>query len=110
MSFRTQVLEVGELLPRQPRPSARESFVYVPLTWVKRAACLRCRFAVQAALLVWYRKSVTRNDEFSVSNIAALNFGLGRKQKAAGLKALQDAGMITLRSLPGRSPWVVMTQ
>lgn len=108
MSFHPSNFGAGVLLTRRPSPPDKEPFVYVPLSWIRRAACLPCRSAVQAALLVWFRKSVTGSNEFGVSNVVALSFGLDRKQKAAGLKSLAKAGMITLHLLPGRSPWVVM--
>lgn len=108
MSFRPPTFDVGELLIRRSPPPAKEPFVYVPLSWVRQAASLPCRSAVQTALLVWYRKSVTGSNEFGVSNVVALSFALNRKQKMTGLKSLAKAGMITLHLLPGRSPRVVM--
>ncbi|MES2736639.1 MAG: hypothetical protein V4672_09995 [Verrucomicrobiota bacterium] len=98
--------EEGLLLPRSRNGKAR--FVCVPLEWIRRAASAPAQSAVQVALLVWYRKSVTGEAHFAVSNIVASYFGLDRKQKAAGLKALAGIGMIALQPRPGRSPLVTV--
>lgn len=87
---------------------AKEPFVYVPVAWV--AASNRCpeHCASKVAILVWFLHSVTRQMTFKVSNTDAAKFALDRKQKAAGLRALEHAGLITLTARSGKSPLVTL--
>jgi hypothetical protein len=86
--------------------SRRSNYVHAPLEWFAKANSCPEHSAAKVAPLVWFLKSVTRQPAFPVSNCAAKKFGLDRKQKAAGLKALEAAGLIRLAARTGKSPLV----
>ncbi len=94
--------EVGIPIDR----GGKEPFVHVPVSWI--AASNRCpeHVASKVALIVWFLHSVTRSKEFKVSNTDAEKFGLDRKQKAAGLRALARAGLVKISARSGKSPLV----
>ena len=82
------------------------AFVLVPAGWIRVAKETGGRHAVTTALVVWYRRAITRNTTFSVSNSAASIFGLDRKQKASGLRSLAQAGLVRVEQSKGKSPLV----
>ncbi|GEP40914.1 hypothetical protein [Brevifollis gellanilyticus] len=81
-------------------------FVCAPVRWFALANSCAEPTAAKVAPLVWFLSSVTKQKSFSVSNIQAEKFSIDRKQKAAGLKALQRAGLISIDTSPGKSAFV----
>ena len=89
--------------------AVKEPFVHVPVAWV--AASNRCpeHCASKVALLVWFTHCVTRQRTFKIGNTDAEKFAIKRKVKAAGLKALERAGLISITARSGKSPMVTLT-
>ena len=101
-------VETGIKVHRPASRTSCERFVHAPVAWVARAQACKGFMAVPVALVVWYRHSVTREKSFTVSNTAAAAFGLDRKQKAAGLRSLAEAGLISVENASGQSPVVTL--
>lgn len=96
-------------VPVGPQGPSRGLFVYAPVEWI--VASNRCRehCASKVAILCWFLHSVNKRETFKVSNTDAAIFALDRKQKAAGLRALERAGLISIMTRSGRSPLVTLT-
>lgn len=85
-----------------------QPFVFMPVEWIAAANRCPAHCASKVAVLVWFLHSVTRQKTFEVNNADAEKFSLDRKQKAAGLRALEHAGLISLAAQTGKGPLVTL--
>lgn len=102
MKLRDDEIDVSMKLP------TKALFVHAPVEWI--AAANRCpeHCASKVAILTWFLHSVTKSMTFKMSNTDAEKFSLDRKQKSAGLRALERAGLISVTTRNGRSPLVTI--
>jgi hypothetical protein len=96
-------LSLGKGIRVSPK-ARKDPYVHVPVELVKRAQLAGGAFSVSVAMLVAYKQAVTGEEAVSISNVAALKFGLTRKQKAYGLEALERAGVVSVERNQGQSP------
>lgn len=101
--------ELGRGIPLlEPSNKHYGHYVRVPLWWIKAANETGGKFAASVALMIWYRSSVTKTDTVTISNVLGRMFGVGRKQKASGLAALSNAGLVRVSQKQGCSPIVTL--
>ena len=98
-------------LQRLPRPKAGERFLKgpIPLTWLSTAAKLPGK-SLHVAIAIWLTASLAKSATASLSNLAALPFGLDRNAKYRALQWLEEAGLIEVERKPGRSPIVTVLE
>lgn len=89
------------------RPT-KAPYVHAPVEWIAESNRCPEHCASKVAILIWFLHSVTKQNSFKVSNTDAMKFALDRKQKAAGLKALERAGLISIQPRSGKSPLVTL--
>lgn len=113
--FRIQPGDV--LTPTQPKgkrgglPRRKQSDWFVkgpiPGAWLAAAGMLPGR-ALNVALAVWHETQLNRSAAVRVSRAAAARFGAGRNAFRNGLTKLEEAGLIAVDRIPGRSPRVII--
>ena len=94
-----------------PRHKKGEHFLKgpVPLIWLGRAACCGGK-ALQVALILWYRAGLQKSSTVKVPGWTAKLFGLDRHAKTRGLKALEEAGLVSITRRQGCSPQVTLLE
>ena len=83
----------------------------VPLDWLAKAACCGTR-ALHVGIILWYRVGLegSRSSSTKIPGYVAKNFGLDRHAKTRGLRALEKAGLVTVKRETGRSPVVTLLE
>lgn len=79
----------------------------IPFLWMQRANELPGK-AGTVGLSLWFLKGVKQSDTFAVTSEAKALAGCGRHAFARGLKALADAGLVTVQARPGAHPVVTV--
>ena len=79
----------------------------LPVSWFVRAAQLPGR-AIHVGLLVWFRVGCERTRTVRLAPGHRDLFGLNRHAVYRGLRALEQAGLITVSRSPGRAPVVTL--
>ena len=59
-------------------------------------------------LALWYLAGVQKSNAVALGNARLQKLGVDRDAKARCLKALQEAGLISVDQLPGRNPRVTI--
>ena len=81
----------------------------VLLKWLARAACCRGK-ALHVAIILWYRAGLQKSATIKVPGWTAKLFGLDRHAKTRGLKALEEAGLVSITRRQGCSPQVTLLE
>ena len=94
-----------------PRHKKGEHFLKgpVPLIWLARAACCRGK-ALHVAIILCYRAGLQKSDTIKVPGWTAKKFGLDRHAKTRALKALEEAGLVSITRRQGCSPQVTLLE
>src|SRR5262245_40438261 len=88
---------------RPPRHRQGERFLKgpIPWTWLDRAGRLPGK-ALRVALTLWQEAGFTKNRTVRLCLKGALPMRLNRQSARRGLRSLAGAGLVAVRSLPGR--------
>ena len=81
----------------------------VLLNWLARAACCRGK-ALHVAIILCYRAGLLKSDTIKVPGWTAKKFGLDRHAKTRALKALEQAGLVSITRRQGCSPQVTLLE
>jgi DNA-binding transcriptional ArsR family regulator len=98
----------NKLLPRHKKG---EHFLKgpVPLIWLAQAA--RCGGkALHVAIILWYRAGLQKSATIKIPGWTAKRFGLDRHAKTRALKALEEAGLVSVTRRQGCSPQVTLLE
>lgn len=79
----------------------------IPLEWLCTAARLPGR-ALHVGVLVWFRAGLTRSDTVHLPSALLAACGIDRDAKARALRALERAGLVTVRRSHGRAPDITL--
>ncbi len=95
--------------PRAPKPRRGERFLKgpVPWDWLCEAAKLPGK-ALHVAVVLWHVSGLTRSRDVRLEQRHLKSFGLGRKAVYAGLKAMQNLGLVGLKKKTGSRPTVTI--
>jgi hypothetical protein len=93
----------GRTPVRPPRHRRGEKFIKGPIPW----AWMECAFglrskALQVALLLWFEVGCRSSRTVRICLSGRLPKGLNRQSARRGLRALAEAGLITIVYPPGR--------
>jgi hypothetical protein len=97
------------LLERPPRHRPAESFLRgpIPWPWLVAAGRLSGR-ALQVALLLWKEAGCRRARTVSFCLTHGAEMGMSEDTARRALRRLAGAGLVSVRSLPGRCPEVTL--
>ncbi len=79
----------------------------VPLYWIAKAACCSGR-ALDVAIILWYRAGLEDCWTVKIPRWVADKFGLSTDAKSRGLRALETAGLVSVKRQTGCSPVVTI--
>lgn len=94
-----------------PRHKRGEEFLCgpIPLAWLRKAAALPGKvLAVGVAL--WFKAGATKRAEVQMTGKLLAKFGINRKAGYRGLKALECAGLVTVKRHAGRCAVVTILE
>ena len=82
------------------KPTAQRGGAFIkgpiPLRWAATAARLSPSKAAATGVAIWYLAGLRKSNTFILPNGLLGNFGVGPQAKYRCLKALEDAGLITV--------------
>jgi hypothetical protein len=82
----------------------------IPLSWLSAAAKLKGKAPLAVALAVWFERGRRRGEEVRLTTAILDRFGVNRKAKYSGLKALEEAGLIRVRRELRRNPLITVLE
>ena len=82
----------------------------IPLPWLSRAARLPGKYPIIVGLALWFMAGVLAKREIRVTSGLWTRFGINRKSGYAALRSLEAAGLVKVRSFPGRRPIVTILE
>jgi hypothetical protein len=116
MSFdlnRYRLPPIGETQILRPAKRKRHNHPFlkgpIPLLWLETAAKLPGK-CLHVGLALWYLAGVQKSNAVALGNARLQKLGVDRDAKARCLKALQEAGLITVDQQPGRNPRVTFLE
>jgi hypothetical protein len=89
-------------------PRARFIKGPIPVAWLATAASLPLTKAVQTGLAIWYLAGLRKSKTVVLSNLMLASFNVGPQAKYRCLKALEDAGLISVEYRPQKNPRVTL--
>lgn len=91
------------------RPVEQAAFIKgpIPLKWLERAAHLPGK-SINAALALWYVRSVTRHEQFTVKRQTWERLNLSRQAYYRALRDLETQGLIAVERKAGRYPVITL--
>ncbi len=94
-----------------PRHKTGEHFLKgpVPLYWLAKAACCGGR-ALHVAAILWYRAGLENRRTVKIPRWVADKFGLSTDAKSRGVRALESAGLVSVKRRTGCSPVVTLLE
>jgi hypothetical protein len=94
---------------KPPRHRPGERFVKgpIPLAWLERAARLPGK-ALAVGMVLWYKAGLTRGRCVPLCLSHGADMGVGPDATRRGLRALGRAGLVSVRSAPGRCSEVTL--
>ena len=105
--FRIPLQEL-EALASSPRSRSKSNhFAMIPLEWMREANLLGGS-ALAVGGILWYRIKLTGDPVTILSNGLATTFGITKKAKLSGLRALAAGGLVTVTYGPGKAPRVAI--
>jgi DNA-binding MarR family transcriptional regulator len=92
------------------RPRRREPFVqFVPLAWLAAAARVAgTKFGLHVAVLLHYRKGLTRTATVFVPSKLLAQFGVDRHGFYRALRSLESAALVSVERRKGRKPVITI--
>jgi hypothetical protein len=101
--------DAAEIPVMLPRHRAGDHFLKgpIPMDWLQAAARSPGR-ALHVAIVLWYHAGVSKNAKIKVNLSRMGAFGLDRHSASRGLKALEEAGLVTVDRAPGRNATVTL--
>lgn len=98
-----------------PRPKAKKitgEFVKgpIPLPWLATASMLPGKAALVVALAVLFESGRRKSPEVKLTTDILRRFGVNRKAKYSGLKALENAALVRVHREPRRNPVVTILE
>lgn len=79
----------------------------IPLEWLAKAARQPGK-ALHVAIAIWFLAGVTRSRNVALSSRLMFSLGSSRYSTYRGLKALEEAGLVTVIRHRGRSPRITI--
>ena len=79
----------------------------IPLSWNQRAT-IECPRALQIANLLWYRAGLTKSRTVTLPSALLGSHGISRWTKYRSLRALEQAGLVTLEISSGRTTRITL--
>jgi len=94
---------------RPPRHKPGEKFLKgpIPLNWLAEAGQLRGK-ALHVAIVLWFQAGLKCLRTVKLSNAVMKRFGVDRYAAYRGLKALENAGLVSVERHAGRLPVVTI--
>ncbi len=92
-----------------PRHRGDEWFLKGPIPgdWLSRASALSL-IALRVALAIWCEAGMRRSQTVRLSGEMRCRFSISDNTCGRGLRALSDAGLVSLVQLPGRLPEITI--
>ncbi len=94
--------------PERATPTARFIKGPIPVAWLVAAASLPLAKAVQTGMAIWYLAGLRKSDTVVLSNFLLASFNVGPQAKYRCLKALEDAGLISVEYRPQKNPRITL--
>lgn len=79
----------------------------IPWPWLERAMSLRGH-ALHVGIRLWFEAGLVRSDNVSISMTGMAQTGVMRHSASRGLKALEEAGLVSAVRHAGRKPVVTI--
>lgn len=103
----------GNGVPRQPpasTPRINGEFLKgpIPLSWLSVASSLPGKAPLAVALAIWFESGRRRSNQIILTSAILERFGVKRKSKYRGLRALEDANLISVHRKVKRNPVVTI--
>lgn len=104
-----EAMQEAGVLPARQRDTQTAAFIKgpIPMPWLEQAAHLPGK-TIHAALALWYVRSVTRREQFTVKRQTWERLNLTRQAYHRALRDLEAQGLITVERKPGRYPLVTL--
>ncbi|HWZ90619.1 MAG TPA: hypothetical protein VNW92_17285, partial [Polyangiaceae bacterium] len=96
--------------PEAGHPRRKQPFVhFIPLAWLAAAARITAsKFALHVAILLYYRKGITRREPVFVSSKLLVQFGVDRHGFYRALRSLETANLVSVERRKGRKPLITI--
>ena len=96
---------------KPPRKRPGEKFLKgpIPLNWIAQAARLPGK-AIQVGMALWFLAGIKDRRTVALSGSVLEDFGVNRYAAYRGLKVLEDAGLVSAKRHPGRTPIVTILE
>jgi hypothetical protein len=96
---------IGAAYPRHKQPFVQ----FIPLAWLAAAARITAsKFALHVAVLIYYRKGLTRREPVFVPSKLLAQFGVDRHGFYRALRSLETADLISVERRKGRKPLIAI--
>jgi hypothetical protein len=82
----------------------------IPLNWLSGASKLKGKAPLAVALAIWFERGRRRGGEVRLTTAILDRFGINRKAKYGGLKALEEAGLIRVHRELRRNPLITVLE
>lgn len=79
----------------------------IPWAWLARAMSLPAK-ALQVAIQIWHDVELAKSNELSMSMSGMAKIGISRFVASRGLKALEEAGLVSVVWHVGKKPIVTV--
>lgn len=79
----------------------------IPLEWLGVAASLPGK-TLNVAIALWWRHGMAKGQPFKLTRTALKAMNVERDAESAGLKRLEQAGLIRVERKPGRRPTILI--
>lgn len=73
----------------------------IPVAWLEKAGKLPGK-ALHIGISLWFLRGVTKSDTFPFNQNRQERYGVKRDAARRGMNALLNAGLITMKAMPGR--------
>ena len=106
---RSAIEMVGPKNSGPPRHGPGERFLKgpIPWNWLQKASMLPGK-SLHVGMALWQRSGIQKSRTVKLSNVAMEDVGVDRFAKRRALKALEEAGLISVERGQGRSPIVTL--
>ena len=94
-----------------PRHKSGERFIKgpIPWDWISKAANLSGG-VLKVSLAIWFLAGMKKTATIKLSNSILDELGVSRRTKYRSLKAMENAGLITISQLSGNSPEIKINE
>ncbi|MEW6406866.1 MAG: hypothetical protein AB1649_34245 [Chloroflexota bacterium] len=111
LSIKKNLPEKVSQIPRVYHVKSGEKFIKgpIPLEWMAAAGRLPGK-VMQVATALWFQFGVEKSLTVSLSSKVLKKFGVDRHSKSRALKALERAGLVSVKQSPGCNPVVTFIE